>query len=114
CLRVGYGWSLEMLHCGFCGAPLPRAEAASWRPTFPYPADEALAYARLLLTEVRGQVERRLDQRLRQQDGWLVEAGVPVHWQQGTRGRFLSMLREAFPEAGLELLDEPEAALRYY
>ena len=51
-------WASQMLHCGYCGTPLPEAQEREWRPSFPYSQAEALTYARLLLEEVRAQVER--------------------------------------------------------
>jgi WD40 repeat protein len=113
CPRPGWAWSVSLQFCGFCGAPLAEA-SERWQPQFPYPADEALAYSRLLLSEVRLHLERRLNEPLRAQTGWQIVAGVPVHWQAGTRASYHQVLAQAFPEAGITLLSEPEGALRYY
>jgi hypothetical protein len=113
CPRPGWAWSVSLQFCGFCGAPLAEA-AERWQPQFPYPADEALIYSQQLLSEVRLHLERRLNEPLSGQSGWQVVAGVPVHWQAGTRARYHQVLAQAFPEAGITLLSEPEGALRYY
>jgi WD40 repeat protein len=113
CPRPGWAWSLSLEFCGFCGGPLAEP-AARWQPQFPYSAAEALDYSRLLLGEVRLHLERRLNEPLRGGAGWEIVAGVPVHWQAGTRASYHQVLAQAFPEAGISLMSEPEGALRYY
>ncbi len=113
CPRPGWAWSVSLQYCGFCGGSL--AEATNrWNPQFPYAPEEALEYSRILLSEVRLHLERRLNEPLSAATGWQVVAGVPVHWQAGTRASYHQVLAQAFPEADISLLSEPEGALRYY
>jgi len=105
-----------MRFCGFCGGNLESASAvgASWQPTFRYSRDEALTYARMLLTQISKRLETQFDEPINKDSGWLIAAGVPVHWQQDTLDAYENVLQEAFPQAGVSLVHEPTGALRYY
>lgn len=116
CLHPGWAWSVAMRFCGFCGGALEAASAVgnSWQPTFRYSQSEALGYARLLLTQISHRLESQFGEPINKSSGWLVAAGVPVHWQKDTLSAYESMLHEAFPQAGVSLVHEPTGALRYY
>ena len=116
CLHPGWAWSVAMRFCGFCGGTLETASAigASWQPTFRYTQDQALNYARLLLTQISHRLETQFDEPIDKASGWLIAAGVPVHWQQDTLVAYEDMLQQAFPQAGVSLVHEPTGALRYY
>jgi molecular chaperone DnaK (HSP70) len=116
CLHPGWAWSVAMRYCGFCGGTLQSASAAgdSWQPTFRYTRDQALNYAGMLLTQIKNRLETQFDEPIKRESGWLIAAGVPVHWQQETLDAYQNVLQEAFPDAGVSLVHEPTGALRYY
>ncbi len=116
CIRPGPSWSTAQSVCTYCGSPLETASGADerWRPTFRYTQEEALGYAEILLVQIGHRLQAQFGEELDAQSGWLVTAGVPVHWQDETRAFYEERLRIAFPKAAINLEYEPAGALRYY
>ena len=116
CPHPGWAWSIAMSYCGFCGGEMQPATAAGarWQPVFPYSQAEALGYAQQLISQLASRLEAQFGESLQAGDGWAVAAGVPVHWQPSTLSAYESMLRQAFPDTTVQLVNEPTGALCYY
>jgi WD40 repeat protein/molecular chaperone DnaK (HSP70) len=113
CARCQTACSPDSLFCRKCGARLPDEASAS--ALFRYSQDEAFHWSqRMMERVVRDLTTRVYGEPLTAANEWKVIAGVPVHWKDATRQKFAHLLSQCFENENVELLTEPEAALRFH
>jgi curved DNA-binding protein CbpA/ribosomal protein L40E/DNA-binding beta-propeller fold protein YncE len=113
CARCQAACSPDSLFCRKCGARLPEETAAS--ALFRYSQDEAFLWTqRMIERVVRDMTVRVYGEPLTMVNEWKIIAGVPVHWKDTTRAKFSSLLSGCFENENIELVTEPEAALRFH
>lgn len=113
CGRCQTACSPDSLFCRKCGARLPEETAAS--ALFRYSQDEAFLWTqRMIERVVRDMTVRVYGEPLTMVNEWKIIAGVPVHWKDTTRAKFSSLLSGCFENENVELVTEPEAALRFH
>ncbi len=113
CGRCQTACSPDSLFCRKCGARLPEETATS--ALFRYSQDEAFLWTqRMIERVVRDMTVRVYGEPLTVVNGWKIIAGVPVHWKDTTRAKFSRLLSGCFENENVELVTEPEAALRFH
>ncbi len=115
CKECGRASSPDASFCPKCGKPLPLLEEDSSEVLFRYSQEDAFAWSQALLQRVAGDLTKKVyGQNITADNGWKIVTGIPVHWQESTKSRFKKMVSTCFSNDGVELLTEPEAALRYH
>lgn len=100
--------------CGECAAPLPEDYRKRLAERgLAYEQDEAFEYAKLLLSAIGKHIRQR-ELGGAWGSGDRIVVGVPVHWSDGTRERYRTVVQEAFGHDGVEIVEEPRAALADY